>query len=110
MNRYCIGTSTIVVRGAHVGSSATAIDVDDGEVVAAVHRRLDVEYEALWVGHVAFVATGIDVADLTLLQVPDGADLHLGLVVAAENARRGEVEAGVVALEHGDARILSQES
>ena len=111
LDRGGIGIGDAVgVGGAHVGSSATAIDVDDEETVTAVHRRLDVEYESLGMGHVAFVAAGVDVADLTLLQVPDGTDLHLGLVVAAEDARRGEVEAGVVALEHGDARILSQEN
>ena len=92
------------VGGSHVGSSAAAIDVDDGQVVAVGRCRHDVEYESLGVRHVAFVAAGIDVTKLAPLQVPDGTYLHLGLVVAAKHTRRRIVEARVVALEGGDAR------
>ena len=55
--------------------------------------------------HATLVAAGIEVPDLSVLQMPRGHDVHVGLVVAAKDTRELVGIAQDVALQRGDAHI-----
>ena len=66
---------------AHIGLTATAIDIID--VYLGVHT--DVKEDTFFRSHASLVATAIEVLDAARLQMPLRSDAHVGLVITAKD-------------------------
>ena len=79
---FCnIDACSLLVFGVYICHSASTIHVVDGHF-----WLLQGEQYAVLIGHVALVATAVEVVDGSLHHVPCGSDVHLGEVVATEHA------------------------
>ena len=79
---FCnIDACSLLAFGVYISHSASAIHVVDGHI-----WLLQGEQDAVLVGHVALVATTVEVVDGSLHHVPCGSDVHRGEVVATKHA------------------------
>ena len=69
----------VVVQRLHIGLATTAIDViDHHSCTFNLHKQ------TFRTGHTSLVTTTIEVADLTLLQIPSRTNSHISLVVSTK--------------------------
>ena len=71
--------SAISIKRTHIRLATTAIDVINLHSLA-----FDLQEQTLWSGHTSLIATTIEVADLTFLQIPSRTDGHISLVITAK--------------------------